>query len=366
MIQNLRRGEWNTRQAFFLENDRLSLAFLPGGGHIAAMMLKQGAAANLNPLWQPPWPSLEPMYFNPEKDYPPYGGPPEGRLLASIMGHNLCFDYFGASSGAEEAQGYGVHGEAPVSTWVTAGTQASRLEDPQGPGPEESPDDDGPSQEQPYSELQARAVLFKAKMEFVRRLRLWPGRQVVEVHSTAENLNHEPRWVGWQEHVTFGPPFLEKGVTVFDCSAKWCRVTPEAFYRLHRLELAAEFKWPHVPSSDGSKGDLRICPSVDINGDFTTQLMDPAREWAWFTAMNPRLGLLMGYLWRREDFPWMGLWEENFSRDFAPWHSKTLARGMEFGWQPQGGREALVRQKELKGVPVVRQMAPNQKVAATF
>jgi hypothetical protein len=30
---------WKTRKAFFLENDRVEMAFLTGGGHIASFIL---------------------------------------------------------------------------------------------------------------------------------------------------------------------------------------------------------------------------------------------------------------------------------------------------------------------------------------
>ncbi|MDO9542584.1 MAG: hypothetical protein Q7J98_09710, partial [Kiritimatiellia bacterium] len=58
------------------------------------------------------------------------------------------------------------------------------------------------------------------------------------------------------------------------------------------------------------------------------------KEQAWFSAVNPRLGLLVAYVWRRADYPWLGVWEENYSRKPPPWNGKTLARGMEFANTP--------------------------------
>ena len=57
------KGEWKKRQAAVLESDRLRLVVLPGGGHIASLTLKEGDAANINPLWEVTWDSMEPKDF---------------------------------------------------------------------------------------------------------------------------------------------------------------------------------------------------------------------------------------------------------------------------------------------------------------
>ena len=50
-------------------------------------------------------------------------------------------------------------------------------------------------------------------------------------------------------------------------------------------------------------------------------------------AFSPEPGWRSGYVWRRADFPWLGIWEENLSRVHAP-GTQTLTRGMEFGVSP--------------------------------
>ena len=51
-------------------------------------------------------------------------------------------------------------------------------------------------------------------------------------------------------------------------------------------------------------------------------------------AANWRMRLAVGYCFRRQDFPWMTIWEENRSRQSTPWNGRTQARGMEFGTTP--------------------------------
>ena len=52
---------------------------------------------------------------------------------------------------------------------------------------------------------------------------------------------------------------------------------------------------------------------------------------------------------RRADFPWMGIWEENCSRQGSPWNRKTITRGMEFGVSPfpESRREMVDRNRTL-------------------
>lgn len=51
-------------------------------------------------------------------------------------------------------------------------------------------------------------------------------------------------------------------------------------------------------------------------------------------AEDVRHQLLIGYCFRREDFPWVAVWEENRAISAVPWQHRTEARGLEFGTTP--------------------------------
>ena len=89
---------------------------IAGGGHIAEVLEKR---TGVSPLWIPPWPSIEPAAFDPQSDST-YGNTSEARLLAGIMGHNLCLDIFGGPSTEEEAAGLHPHGEASIALYDIA------------------------------------------------------------------------------------------------------------------------------------------------------------------------------------------------------------------------------------------------------
>ncbi|MGB9605398.1 MAG: hypothetical protein ACPL88_05900, partial [Bryobacteraceae bacterium] len=304
MLGAMAETTYRNRRAYQLDNGTLRLTVLVEGGHVAEIF---DHATGINPLWTPPWPSIEPSRYDPAL-HPEYGQNAESKLLAGIMGHNLCLDIFGPPSEEEAAAGLPVHGEASVVPY--------RIE-------------------AVGDELRAEAELPEARLRVQRRIRLAPGARVVEFTEIVQNVSATDRPAGWTQHVTLGPPFLAKGETLFRVTATRSKVFESDFSPgASRLQIGAEFDWPWAPRRDGSREDLRVFTNAPASGEFTTHLMDPAREHAWFVAWSPAAQLAFGYVWHREDFPWMGIWEENYSRSSPPWNGQTLTRGMEFGVSP--------------------------------
>ena len=84
-----------------VETSDLKVTVLQEGGHIAEIFDK---AAGVSPLWTPPWPTIEPSQYD-RSHTAMYGDGVDARLLAGIMGHNLCLDIFGPPSDAEAKAG---------------------------------------------------------------------------------------------------------------------------------------------------------------------------------------------------------------------------------------------------------------------
>ncbi len=327
----------NHRLSTQLQNDQVYLTLLPGGGHIAELVLKSNA---VNPLWIPPWQTIEPADYDPQK-HPEYGPAPEAGLLAGISGHNLCFDFFGPPTAAEAAAGQTVHGEASTVNYEV---------------------------EQKRGELRAVATLPKAEMRIERVLRLAPDAQAIVVTETAENLTGVDRPVGWTQHATLGPPFLAKGKTVMHMPATASKVLEEEFAEGNdRFAIGAEFQWPMAPLARGGYSDLRVTVDTPFSGAFTTHLMSPSLKQAYFTAFNPDLKTVFGYIWKRDDFPWVGIWEENYNRKHAPWNGKTFTRGMEFGASPMPEpRDKMVDRGTLFGERCYRWIGARSKVTVEY
>lgn len=330
--------KYRERRAYSIENQYLRVTVLREGGHIAEILDKE---SGVNPLWTPPWPSIEPSSYDAHK-HPEYGADAESKLLAGIMGHNLCLDIFGGPSEAEAAAGLTVHGEASVAPYEISGAGES--------------------------ELTMRADFPIARLHFERRLRLQPVRREIEITETLENLSASDRPIGWTQHVTLGPPFLEKGRTQFRAPATKSKVYESDFTGgKGYMKTGAVFDWPHVPHLGRGSSDLQVYTNAPVSGGYTAHLMDPHRDSAFFLAYTPATKIAFGYLWRRLDFPWLGIWEENYSRDSAPWNGKTLTRGMEFGVSPMPEtRKEMIERGSLFGVPGFRWIPAKTRVSVQY
>jgi hypothetical protein len=307
------------RRAASIENEHLRLTVLEEGGHIAEILHKN---SGVNPLWVPPWPSIEPSTYDALR-HPEYGSGVDAKFLAGLVGHNICLDIFGVPSSEEAAAGIGVHGEAPVTRYDI------------------QPGD---------SRLRMIAHLPLAQIRFERVIELRGS--VVDFHEVVETLAAFDRPIGWTQHVTLGPPFLEGGVTRFETPATQSKVLEGEFGSDDYLESGASFEWPMAPRKDDGRADLRVFVDAPVSSAFTAHLMDPRREDAFFTASHPGFGLSFEYRWKRSDFPWLGIWEENRSRKHAPWNGSTITRGMEFGVSPMPeSRRQMVDRGTLFGVP---------------
>jgi hypothetical protein len=322
------------RRAAAIENQYLRVTVLEEGGHIAEILDKE---TGVNPLWIPPWPSIEPSAYGPAV-HAEYGAGSEGKLLAGIMGHNLCLDIFGGPSPEEAEAGLTVHGEGAVGRYaiqVEGGT------------------------------LTARAHLPIAQIEFTRQVELH-GR-AVRIRETVVSVAACDRPIGWTQHVTLGPPFLERGTTQFRASATRSKVFEGKFGDHDYLRVGAEFEWPDAPRSDGGSADLRVFNGAPPSTAFTAHLMDSGRKDAFFAAFSPASRFAFGYVWKQADFPWLGIWEENHSRTHAPWNGRTLTRGMEFGVSPMPEtRREMIERGTLFGVPAYRWLPAKGRLEAEY
>ncbi len=325
---------YHNRRATVIENDVLRVVVLEEGGHIAAIIDK---ASGVNPLWRPPWPSIEPSRFT-DAHKPLYGSGADARLLAGIMGHNLCLDIFGGPSDEEAAAGVTAHGEASVARYQIDGSAET---------------------------LTMSATLPLAQIVVRRRIDL-EGRWV-RVRESVENLAGMDRPIGWTQHVTLGPPYLEQGTTEFQLPATRSKVFDGTFGPADDLKAGAEFDWPLAPLKNGGTRNLQQSTRAPISSAYSAHLLDPALDQAWFAAFSPAAQFVFGYVWRRADFPWVGIWEENNSRTHSPWDGRTRTRAVEFGVSPfPESRREMVARGRLFGEPTFRWLPAKQTIEVEY
>ncbi len=311
------------------------------GGHICELNLK--GCDGVNPLWRPPWKTIDPQRYDAAKHSRTYGPLLDGRLLAGIAGHNLCFDYFGPPSKEELAAGHSTHGEAPSVKWKFNNASGAST-----------------------TTLRASALLPEAQIRLVRQMSLEVRDPVVYCEESALNLSTFDRPISWNEHVTFGPPFVEPDVTVFDMCATRAKTCPPSYSTRPLVKTDATFTWPNAPLKRGGRLNLRTVPNINFE-HYTAQLIDPKRKLGFISACNPRAGLLVIYVFRRMDFPWVGSWMERFHQAHAPWSGQTFCRGMEFSTTAFSiPRRETVEQNRLFGELVYRWLTAKSEVKVRY
>jgi hypothetical protein len=296
------------RRAVRLRAAPLEAVILPGGGHLASLRLD---GLDVNPLWEPPWPSIEPEDFDLAKHAAAYG-PGEGRLLASLAGHNLCLDHFGDLSPAEIDAGAGFHGEAPNNSWSVH----KRAADASG------------------ARVTYGLECPDAGVRFTRTIRLHEGLPVVAFEEEVVNLRRRDAPLSWQQHVTLGPPFVEPGVTTLDLPATRGWTYPRPVGAGDLLQTDREFRWPTSPGASGKPLPLNVYPPGPGCSVSAVLLEPEAGGPGWFAACNPKLGLLIAYIFDAALYPWTALWIENRATCAPPWNGKAVTWGIEFGTTP--------------------------------
>jgi len=320
----LRDTSFEQRPAIVLTNDKLELTVTLTGGAFARLT-RRDDSEQLNPLWEPARAARE------AGEKPRFG---------ASLGHFLCVDGFGSPSAEERAAGFPGHGEAHLLPWEI-----------QSSGKEGS-----------IATVRLGVRLPLAQEAFTRTIRMADGEQVVYVESELESLTAFDRPLAWAEHVTIGAPFLEPSLTVVDISGRRAMTRPygPGGERVRRLASGKEFTWPMAPTKDGGEVDLRAAPAVPNSMDHVTVALEPSREFAFVTALNTRRRLLLGYLFRASDFPWLQDWESYL-------RPATMARGLEFSTQPFDlPRREVVRMGTLLDTPAFRWLPAKSRIKTGF
>lgn len=302
-MNDSRATQWNSRRCVVLRNESIELVVLTGGGHIASL---RSTSSEMNVLWQAPWKTVDP--HDPEQSSlaAEYGGGPVGKFLAGYTGHALCLDVFGMPCQEEASNGVALHGEAAVREWhVTSQNDVS---------------------------CTMAVDLPHARLRLTRNVSL--GGSAVYVSEAVQNLRDVLCSSHWVQHTTFGQPMICEQDEI-TASLERCITWPLGYDGHSLVPDNAVFSWPSVPASEnGQIFDLSSSFSTSGTGFVVAGLVPESREIGFVLARSRARGTAVGYCFRRSDFPWVAIWEENCARQQPPWNGRAQVRGMEFGTTP--------------------------------
>jgi len=347
LAPDLRTEAFHGRQAFVLENGLIRVSALRGGGHLAEIRFRSGAAARtVNPMRVPHYQTIEPYQYDPQRHDALYGSDSHRWLSSGYMGHLLCFPVFGApSSPAEVRIGLGQHGEAPIVEWKPVGDL------------EQTPDG---------IKFRYGADLPKTQFRVDRTLTLPADEALMVVEEWVENLADYDRPINWVQHATFGPPFIDPGRSFLDLSGGRGQVIAGAGPG-NSLEPDSALNWPDGLDSDGTKVSLRPFQPRPHSGTYFAVLMDPKRPLNYFTMYNPSFPVLIGYLFRASENPWLGDFQENQRFAGKPWNGKVVTRAVEFGTTPfPEGLRRSVQRGSMFGTSTYRWIGARERLKMTF
>ena len=318
------KTSFEERDALRLANDKIALTILPEGGSMISITLAEDAE-KVNPLWNPYWIARE------------AGLKPPTNLF---RGHFVCLDGFGPVSEAERDAGLVFHGEAPAKPWQL--TSAAKK---------------GTTTSASYT-----VSLPIVQETFARTFHIVDGEQIVWVDSQLTSLLGFDRPVFWGEHATVSAPFLQPGRVAVDMPAhksktKAYQVQPN---QTRQLQSYVDFTWPMAPTLDGQMFDVRTAPMKASTTEHTTALIDPSRKIGFVTALHLDKKLLIGWAFRRDEFPWVQTWLSNPGPN-------RMARGLEFATQPYDlPRAEVLKQGPLFDTPVYRILPAKSTIESKF
>ena len=258
--------------------------------------------------------------------------PEKGDLKPLAIGHFICFDRWGQPSPQESKNGMPFHGEAATVEWKVLSQPLQK---------------DGIISSEMLCELPIGGLRLK------RTLSLYMNVPVLMVREEITNINKLGRVYNIVQHATIGPPFLDETVLV-DSNA-W-----KGYMQESPMPTPEEpvIYWPKIVYN-GELVDLRRLLN-DPKPTVVSFVFENDEDYGWVTACNPAQGLMIGYIWKLSDYPWINFWR-NVSDE------KPAARGLEFGTTGLHKPFAdILAKKEIFGTPLFEYIDAGQTMVKAY
>ena len=300
-----------------LRSKDVELAWAPAGGALVRFQFRDDETNPLN--WE-----AAPDLVRRQEDTP------------VLRGHFLCLDRWGAPSAAEQAHGMPFHGEAPQVVWKV---------------------EKSPSSSTGRISAEMSCVLPIAGMRVARQILLDATGSVAHVTERVTNTNKLGRVYNMVQHPSIAPPFLNDE-TLVDTNAQQGFVQDEPV----PASRNSAGRWPKLKIQGGDV-DLRRFRSEQTDAsqhDVSSFVFADPEAFGWVAATSPRHKLLLAYVWKTVDYPWLNIWRYRLG-------GKLAARGLEFGTtgyhQPF---PILVRQGPILDRPTYEHLDADEAVSKSY
>jgi hypothetical protein len=217
--------------------------------------------------------------------------PQNNKNGAPYQGHFVCLGRWGEPSQGEIKAGVPNHGHLANIFW-----EAQHV--------------DG------YRTMRMRATSPIEGLRVHRTIEMDAEHPVVAVEEVITNVQPLGRLFNIVQHPTLAHPFLDDTM-IIDCNAA---IGFNQAYSTMPLQYISE--WPFGCHPAFPPIDLRL--SVRGHDCLHSFIVDKCSPLGWITAYSPTNKTVLGYIWKRSDYPWIHLWQD--------WDEEGIRyRALEFG-----------------------------------
>lgn len=193
-----------------------------------------------------------------------------------------------------------------------------------------------------------------------KRIRLESNKPLVVIEERMGNLGKVPMAYMWGHHPSFGAPFLNEKCRLFlpECEI----ITQPNEQTVSRFLPSQHFIWPFAVDRNGKKVDLRNIPS--INSNYSDMLYARFKKDSWFALVNTDKRVGLGFVWQKEMFPYLWIWQEFGGTTGYPWYGNAYTMALEpFTSLPGNGENGLI---EAINNGTVAYVSPKDEVRKEF
>jgi galactose mutarotase-like enzyme len=122
----------------------------------------------------------------------------------------------------------------------------------------------------------------------------------------------------WGQHIAFGLPFLEEGVTI-QTNAKTMKTEP-TMPEHHRFKRGEAYAWPNAKSKKGTRDDASVVTAKGVEQYSDLCYLEGYGAKAFYAIRNEKRNVGFSLRWDGELFKNLWYWQErNATKDFPWW-----------------------------------------------